>query len=180
MSGEEQETGVRKKLRWWRRQWLVEEHFQLHFIAFTTATAIAACLVFYGAASYFFSKYTSFAIEVGLRPSDPFFTVLRNMETMLTYMFAVTAFAVIVFTCVAGLVFSNRVAGPMYRLRMHMEKVARGETLDAVSFREKDYFHDIAATYNYQLEYLRGKIEAQPQGQTQAAFAEPTEIKKAG
>jgi hypothetical protein len=151
---------VKGKPKWLRRKLLINEHFQYRFILFAGGVALLACFLFYATASYFFAKYTSFAIEVGLRPSDPFFKVLFNMENLLTYMFAFTSAVTIVVSIVGGLMFSNRVAGPMYRLRMHCDKVARGETLEGVSFRDKDYFHEVAVAYNEQMSTIRERLGA--------------------
>lgn len=80
------------------------------------------------------------------------------MQNLLTTFFAASSVAIFVFTTIAGLVFSNRVAGPLYRLREHCEKVAHGETCDDVSFRKGDYFDDLADAYNRQMAYLRSKL----------------------
>ncbi|MBI3544377.1 MAG: hypothetical protein HY075_13985, partial [Deltaproteobacteria bacterium] len=133
-----------KRPSWMRRKFLINEHFQLHFIAFTAIISLSACVFFYVASSWFFMRYHEFAVEVGLRPSDPFFRVLYNMEMMLTQLFVGTSIAVVFVTLVGGLIFSHRVAGPMYRLRKHLEAVARGETWADVTFRKNDYFVDVA------------------------------------
>ncbi len=107
-------------------------------------------------------KYHGFAVEVGLRPSDPFFRVLYNMEIMLTNIFVVTSVTVVIASVVGGLIFSHRVAGPMYRLRKHCEAVGRGETLGNVNFRKGDYFSDVADAYNLQIHHLRQRLGVDP------------------
>ena len=149
----------RTKLKWIKKQYLVNEHFQFRFIAFSCATALIACLVFYGATLYFFAKSTDLALESGLQPTHPVFRALANMGDTLTMLFAVISVGVIAFTFVAGLVFSNRVAGPMFRMRTHFEKVARGETLDGLNFRKGDYFADVAGAYNAQMHFVRASSE---------------------
>ncbi|MEW6055042.1 MAG: hypothetical protein AB1540_00380 [Bdellovibrionota bacterium] len=151
---------LKKKLGNMRRQFLVNEPFQLRFLAFCGLTALIACGLFYATSCYFFAKYTGYAIEAGLRSSDPFFRVLSNMEDLLTWFFAIVSGATILFTTVAGLAFSNRVAGPMLRLRNHCERVAKGETLDGIKFRDGDYFEEVAEAYNRQMEYMRSRMPA--------------------
>jgi methyl-accepting chemotaxis protein len=141
-----------------QRTFLVNPHFQYRFIAFAALTALAACTFFYVANSYFFYKYTRFAIEAGLQPEHPFFKVLSNMEDLMTLIFGITSLVIISFTTVAGLVFSNRVAGPLLRLVRHFERVARGETMGGISFRQGDYFEDVAESYNRQMTYLRENV----------------------
>ena len=155
---EQPTSPINKRPSWARRKLLINEHFQLHFIAFTAGISLGACIFFYIASSYFFMKYHEYAVEVGLRPSDPFFRVLYNMEMMLTNIFVGTAAAVLLVSVIGGLLFSHRVAGPMYRLRKHFEAVARGETWSNVNFRNKDYFSDVADAYNEQQNYVRQKL----------------------
>ncbi|MBI3557504.1 MAG: hypothetical protein HY074_14665 [Deltaproteobacteria bacterium] len=153
------QTGTNtKRPSWARRKLLINEHFQLHFIGFTAVISLAACVFFYVASSYFFMTYHEYAVEVGLRPSDPFFRVLYNMEMLLTHIFIGTSVGVLLVSIVGGLIFSHRVAGPMYRMRRHLEAVARGETWANVGFRKKDYFEDVAVAYNDQMHYVRQKL----------------------
>lgn len=157
------------KLTWKRRRLLVNEHFQLRFIGFTAGVAIVACFFFFVASEYFFARYHSFAVEVGLKPSDPFFSVLHNMENLQIYLFAFTTVCIVVGSIIGGLIFSNRVAGPLNRLRKHCDAVARGETLANLQFRKEDYFRDVVDAYNASLTHLRQKMEAKPENEIRKA-----------
>lgn len=166
----EMEDSKPKRPFWTRRKFLINEHFQLHFIGFVGIVSLAACVLFYVASSYFFMTYHGYAVEVGLRPSDPFFRVLYNMEMMLTNIFVGTSVAVVLVSIVGGIIFSHRVAGPMYRLRRHCEAVSRGETVESVVFRKKDYFSDVADAYNAQMQYLRGHLDEEARQSAERAW----------
>ena len=43
---------------------------------------------------------------------------------------------------------TNRFAGPLFRLRGSMRRLARGERVDPVHFRENDYWQEIAEEFN--------------------------------
>lgn len=43
---------------------------------------------------------------------------------------------------------SNRFVGPLYRLRADMRKLARGEKVTPIRFRDGDFWHDIAEEFN--------------------------------
>jgi len=43
---------------------------------------------------------------------------------------------------------TNRFAGPVFRLRREMRKLAEGEKVDPLKFRDGDYWPDIALTFN--------------------------------
>ncbi len=43
---------------------------------------------------------------------------------------------------------SHRIAGPLYRLKMAMLKTATGKKIKKLAFREKDYFQELADSFN--------------------------------
>ena len=58
-------------------------------------------------------------------------------------------------TLISGWWVSHRVAGPIVRLRGHIDRVAQGLTVGDVQFREDDYFQDLARSYNQQMFKMR-------------------------
>ena len=59
-----------------------------------------------------------------------------------------------------GLSLSNRIAGPIYKLRLHMKAVSRGDAVRTISFRRDDHFKGLADDYNGVLERLQRAEEA--------------------
>jgi hypothetical protein len=53
-----------------------------------------------------------------------------------------------------ALVLSNRCWGPLYRMRRHMKQVTEGLAISRFSFRDKDFFPELADSYNELLAYL--------------------------
>jgi hypothetical protein len=49
---------------------------------------------------------------------------------------------------VSGVLFSHRIAGPIYRLNQQMEKDAKLREVNLVSFRKGDFFPELAGSYN--------------------------------
>ncbi|MCH7729716.1 MAG: hypothetical protein IH991_25080 [Planctomycetes bacterium] len=49
---------------------------------------------------------------------------------------------------------TNRFAGPVFRLRREMERLANGEKVKPVHFREGDYWQDFAESFNKIVERL--------------------------
>ena len=134
-----------------RKQYIVSPVFQYWFIAFCAFSAVFASGLFYGGTTYFFAKYHQLALDVGMQPSDPFFKVLGNMKSMMGWVFIVTSLVTTLLTTIVGAIFSNKVAGPLSRLRIHMGQIARGETIEQVNFRKGDFFEEVAEAYNKQL-----------------------------
>jgi len=54
-----------------------------------------------------------------------------------------------------GFVLTNRIAGPIYRLKQHLEDVAAGKTYEDIGFRKMDYFSELIEPYNKILAELR-------------------------
>ena len=144
---------------WVRRTYLINRPFQLRVIAFVAITALVACAAFFAGSMYFFDKYNSYAVQAGLKISHPFFMVLANMQDMMTWIFVFTSLAIMVFSAIAGLLLSHKVAGPMYKLQKHCESVARGETLEDIRFRKGDFFPEVAQAYNEQMQFIRSKLQ---------------------
>lgn len=49
---------------------------------------------------------------------------------------------------IVAIIFSNRLAGPLYRLRRHMIESAHGKTVVKLFFRQNDYFTELNHAYN--------------------------------
>jgi len=40
--------------------------------------------------------------------------------------------------------FTHKIAGPMYKLKTHLQRIREGEVITPLTFRSGDYFHDVA------------------------------------
>lgn len=58
---------------------------------------------------------------------------------------------------------TNKIVGPIYRLRAHMNAVARGETREAIKFRKYDFFQDVADAFNLILKELPAQSKPESQ-----------------
>ncbi|UCD19303.1 MAG: HAMP domain-containing protein, partial [candidate division WOR-3 bacterium] len=50
---------------------------------------------------------------------------------------------------------SHRIAGPLHRLKMYMEKVENGDHSVRLKFRKNDVIHDVAESFNRMVEGIR-------------------------
>jgi signal transduction histidine kinase len=110
--------------------------------------------IFYCANIYFFASLKKTGLQLNLPPEHIFFAFIRNQASTMNVIFLVTAIVAFAFIIFSGLFLSHRVAGPLHRLKKHMNDVIEGKSTKNVSFREKDFFLDVAETYNRQLEHL--------------------------
>lgn len=78
---------------------------------------------------------------------------------------------------VIALLFSHRIAGPMYRLRKSMEQVGTGDLSLLIRLRSGDELHELKDSFNDMVSSLRDKIIAVEQHYRQPATSK---TKKAG
>ncbi|HLA83819.1 MAG TPA: hypothetical protein VJL29_03415 [Thermoguttaceae bacterium] len=57
---------------------------------------------------------------------------------------------------------TNRFAGPMIRLRRSMRALARGEHVEPIHFRDKDFWHDFAEEFNAVVAQVQGETTFEP------------------
>ena len=69
--------------------------------------------------------------------------------------FAGTVFFVCAMLIAYGLIYSNRVAGPIFHLRKYLSAYARGKTEAPLILRQTDLFADLGPLLNEALEKAR-------------------------
>jgi HAMP domain-containing protein len=65
---------------------------------------------------------------------------------------------VFVFLGIIVIFISHRIAGPLYRLKMFMEKVENGDYSVELKFRKNDSIHDVADSFNRMVEGIKEKF----------------------
>lgn len=117
-------------------------------MAFQLTLASLVCAIFWGATQYFFYRFTQQGVALGLPADHIFFQFIRSQQIQMNWIFALTATLVAVAISIWGLLMSHRVSGPLYRLKIHLEKMTASGNLSPVKFRDKDYFPELAESFN--------------------------------
>lgn len=73
-------------------------------------------------------------------------------------------------TSIEMLIYSNRIAGPIYRLRKEMEDMANGNIGGQINFRKKDEFKELAENLNLVKKKYEIEINAKKRYESQLAF----------
>jgi hypothetical protein len=155
-----------------RRQYLINPKFQVTLIAFFTVLAVIAIVVFYAENLFLFSKFSGGG-EAEDALNDPvIMEIIQEEQDRMRVIFSVTSLAVLFIMTFGGLVLSNRVAGPLYRMERHIRDIINGETKRKLRFREHDFFPELAEIYNEML-LKKGVITDEP-------FVPPAVEKSAG
>ena len=127
-----------------RKKLLINREFQIPFLAYTSGICLVILAIFFAANQYFFWKFTQQGLSLGLPPNHTFFVFLGQQKMTMNIIYIVSALLVITATAYYGLYLSNRVAGPLYRLQMHLRNWMAGDRNTVLRFRKNDFFQDIA------------------------------------
>ncbi len=135
-----------------RSKWFIYPEFQLKVVAYGVSIAALAGSIAYGASKYVFWKSLDVLKEAGLPMSHPVFAFLLQQEQTFDGVFLVLSTVGLFFSFMIGVRLSHRIAGPVLRLKHHLERSASGAAPAKLVFRDGDYFQDLADAYNRDLE----------------------------
>lgn len=146
MTQKSKETPIETFLGIRRRKYLIHPRFQYTITGFNVALAGLLILLMYGENKYLFSKFTETQPEL---MNDPIIVQMVAEEKARLYsVLGISSAIILAVMMIGGMILSNRVAGPVYRLRKHMEDILSGKVSGDVHFREKDFFPELADTFN--------------------------------
>jgi len=101
------------------------------------------------ASNYIFFRHSlQLAREIGIAENDLYFQLFEQQRSTMTWLFLGTATTIYGILFVGGVLLSHRIAGPIFRMCKEFESVSNGEPLKEVKFRPRDYFPELARTYN--------------------------------
>lgn len=130
-----------------RRKYLIHRKFQFTIIGFNLLIALLMLSAFFIENIYVFSTFTGPEYEE-LIGGSIFFELLEEDRAKMKIALLITSVVTLAVMVIGGLVLSNRVAGPVYRIRNHMDDVMSGKTDRKLKFRTKDFFPELAESYN--------------------------------
>ena len=103
----------------------------------------------------FFRNMKQEALAVGLAPDNPYFDFLdEQRSSLLLVYFGVSAVAFVLMMAL-GVLYSHRIAGPLYSLNNRMKQIADGAEPSSLRFRRKDQFPELAENFNAMMARLR-------------------------
>ncbi len=126
----------------WRRKLLVDPHVQFAVLLYSVFVSFITIV--------FTSSFIPLVQKVNLIISayDP------NSKLTLLVSASLVGLVVISLLAFLGFVITNRIAGPILRIRYHMRDVADGKPLTRVHFRAHDQFRGLADDYNRVIDRL--------------------------
>jgi methyl-accepting chemotaxis protein len=138
-----------------RKSYLINPAFQWRFVTFMLAIALVTILVFYAANLYFFLNFIGIGRELNLPPDHALFRFIAEQRRTMNIIFVATSFVAGIVIVGGGILLSHRVAGPLHRLRGHLDRVAESGDAKPVIFRKGDFFPELAEACNRCLDRLK-------------------------
>jgi len=103
----------------------------------------------------FFRNMEHEALSVGLTRDNPYFDFLQEQKSALSLLYFTVSGLVFVVMMGLGILYSHRIAGPLYQLDRKMRRIASGEEPSPLQFRRRDQFVELAESFNAMLVKLR-------------------------
>ncbi len=98
------------------------------------------------------------ALRVGVGPGHPLVDILNIHERSTLYSLITGGAVSLIFSILMLLWISHRAAGPLYRLRTHLNDLSNGTGKATIRFRNGDYIKDLEIPLNKVFEsYLQTK-----------------------
>lgn len=140
-----------------RQTYLINPSFQYRVIGYALFIAVSMTLVFYIANLFFFYKIMGIANHLQLPPEHPFFNFIAEQKLYMNTIFGITAAVSILLIGLFGMFWSHRVAGPIYKVQLHMQKIIDDKVFSRITFRKGDSFMELADSINAAFEALYGE-----------------------
>lgn len=139
--------------------------FQLSVLA----SILFADVIIFAAILYRLHVNFEFLKSMGQKASLPenhiFFESLIIQEKMLSKDIFIVFAVSLLFTVFFTLYLSNKITGPIIRLKSHLEGYLSGKQKNSLSFRENDYFTDIPPLINKILKQKSGSSSSEAKGE---------------
>ena len=143
-----------------RKRLLIQPKFQTSFIAGLNLISLSIIVVFYVALNLSYRRFERLGAAADLPANHVFYEFLHQQEAMMNHVFLITAAISSCALLVLGLILSNKIAGPIERMKDHLDQVVSGETESELQFRAGDYVDDLPDRVNRLIrEFLRLKRE---------------------
>lgn len=120
----------------------------MKFILFTIISILIALGFVWLGLSYYFKTLMLEVLNIPLPPDHTYFKILVYQEQKMRMIFVVIAASMSVFAFIFGVLFSHRVAGPIVKLKNHLNQLADGKDPGELNFRKNDFFGDLDDSYN--------------------------------
>lgn len=138
------------KRTWKRRNYLINRKFQFTLIGYVLGLTGGILLTLFLANLYLYNSLYERGFAMAFTKNNVYFALLRDQRILMNWIFLVVALLSILITCVWGIFISHRIAGPIYKIRCHLQDLAEKKTNAnaKVTLRPNDFFPELAEAVN--------------------------------
>lgn len=136
-----------------RKVILINPKFQLSVINYVILLFTFVMIAFYLVNLFFIYILKQKGIDAGLPLNSEYFHFLQSAFHLMSIFYLFTSLVILIIIYFFGLRFSNRIAGPIYRMnKVIAEIIKEGKPIE-VKLRKNDYFQDHADAINSLINY---------------------------
>ncbi|MGZ3723945.1 MAG: hypothetical protein ACXVA9_13470 [Bdellovibrionales bacterium] len=138
-----------------RKRLLINPQFQAVFALYAIVTTLLMVPIFIAGNFYFFNLFSTKAHMLGLPPEHELLQFVDRQQTLMVVVFILGTFVAVSMNVVFSYMFSNRIAGSLYRLTTVMNQTMDVASANKIHSRKFDFFTDVYEAYNQLLDRLR-------------------------
>ena len=139
-----------------RKRLLINPAFQASFAVYAIVATLLMVPLFIFANYYFFNLFAQKALALGLPENHELLLFAERQEVLMRFAFLIATVVAIAINVIGAYIFSNRIAGSMYRLTNEMNQVMDLKGANPIGYRKKDHFGEVYEAYNQMLVRLKG------------------------
>jgi hypothetical protein len=143
-----------------RAGYVVNPGFQYRVLLAANVLGLALAGGLFALSRFFAGRVLAEAASLHLAADHPFIVFLQRRDASLLTLCLVGGVFILCIFNVLGLFASHRIAGPLHRLRKHLDAAGEGATSADVRFRDGDYFPELAKACNRLMARVRGLEES--------------------
>lgn len=132
------------------RNFIINPKFQMKYIFWVTMGGLTVmtgyAFIFY----YFVKENYMILVDMADMTKEAKDLLYHELHVIILLLIAFSVLFLII-TTIIGIVFSHRVAGPLYKLNLVISKIKEGNTDERCHFRPNDEFREIANNFNEML-----------------------------
>ncbi|HAR41768.1 MAG TPA: hypothetical protein DCS07_03935 [Bdellovibrionales bacterium] len=130
------------------RKYLINPRFQLSMLAYFAVISLVTILAIYISTRMAWNSLATSPLLTRLVGDQFLQALLAEQRSTLTSIFVIASVEALLILMISGMIISHQVAGPIYRIRKSLDKIADGHYPKPVTFRKHDYFLEVEESFN--------------------------------
>jgi hypothetical protein len=130
------------------KNYLIFPRFQLHLLLICLGLTVLILLTIYGVFLLSLSHLYEMGEELRFGPESGYFRLLDGQKIFFQKYLLIAGSGAFFISGLVSIVFSHRIVGPLYRLKLHLQQTQQAGNQAPLQFREKDYFAEIPSLLN--------------------------------